>query len=469
MKLSHQALWADIAGNVLSASILLPPLGVGADDQLHHATLLPHIEHVQKWRADIRAQLNLKFSRSWLSWLIKQSSPDTATPNPARIRMFAKFSLVYLQCGRPQQAEVLLKEVLVSLRLFLPPESPQVRAAQAGLAQAYWHQGKMSQALDLQQQVVSVCEKNFGRESSETLEALKSLGLTLWQQGQYSAARKLQAEVVRGFSNLFGDKDIRTLEAKNDLGNTVMKFFRPTDIQEAFGLLSEACEGLKEALGAEHIRVTFPKENLARVSCLIGDKDLLDQALILMEEVITTRKAAMGKEAAWTLVAIGNMCAVLGARGHVQKAELLALDVLPIAERNFGTDHIGVLFGRQILATMLIQQKRYDEAEKMLLDVMDRQRSMSSRTDDFHPDRIVSMIELARCYQLQGKLDESIEICCEVLGGLRKASNNEHPFIEILDQAQARMVELKKSSLEGANSGTAVDIRFPEYLFKIYN
>lgn len=469
MKLSHQALWADIAGNVLSASILLPPLGTGVDDQVHHATLLPHIQHVQKWRADIRAQLSLKYRQSWYSWLTKQSSPDTATPNPARIRMFAKFSLVYIQCGQPQQAETLLKEVLASLRPFLQPESPQVRAAQAGLAQAYWHQGKMLQALDLQEQIVSVCESHFGRESSETLEALRSLGLTLWQQGKFSAARNLQAEVVCGLSRLLGDKHIRTLEAKNDLGNTVMKFFRPTDIQEAFDLLSEACEGLKEALGPGHIRTTFAKENLARVSCLIGDKDLLDRALVHMEEVITTRKAAMGKEAAWTLVAIGNMSAVLGAQGHVQKAELLMLEVLPVAERNFGTDHIGVLFGRQILATMLIQQKRYSEAEKTLLDVIDRQRSMSSRTDDFHPDRIVSMIELARCHQLQGRLEDSIEVCSEVLGGLRKVSNTEHPFIAILVQARARMVELKKSLPEGEVLETAVDIRFPEYLFRLYN
>ncbi len=269
-------------------------------------------------------------------------------------------------------------------------------------------------------------------------------------------------------SKLIGDKHIRTLEAKKDLGNTVMKFSKQTDLQEAFGLLSEACEGMKEVLGAGHIRTTFAKENLARVSYLIGDKDLLDQALILMEEVIIARKATMGKEAAWTLMAMGNMSAVLGALGHVQKAELVMMDVLPIAERNFSTDHVGVLYGRQVLATMLIQQKRYDRAEAILIDVIDRQSYMFSRTDDFHPDRIVSMIELARCYQLQKKLKDSINICGEALTGLEKAGNNKYPFIQILIQARVRMIELQDVLLKGDALETVVNIRFPEYLIRLY-
>lgn len=58
------------------------------------------------------------------------------------------------------------------------------------------------------------------------------------------------------------------------------------------------------------------------------------------------------------------MTVILGARRQVEEAGLLISNVLPIAERNARALHIGVLLGRPILATMLIQQQGpFDEAE----------------------------------------------------------------------------------------------------------
>ncbi|KAI5924026.1 tetratricopeptide repeat domain-containing protein [Camillea tinctor] len=463
MKPRHQALWADIAGQVLSASILLPPLGTGIEDEMYRASLLPHIEHVQKCRAEIHSQMDLISSHFWLSWLTRRPSKSVH-----RIRMFAKFSLVYLQCGQPQRAEPLLAEVVASLSHAEGPRSSKTRTAQAALAQAYWHQGKISQALNLQQNIVATCKKYFGHKSPETLEALHKLSVSLWQQGMFSTAKEIQVDVVENLTKLFGRKHIQTLEAINDLGNTVCKFYRQVDLEESFDLHSEALEGMKELLGNDHIRTTYPKENLARVSCLIGDQALLEKALKLMEEVVETRKARMGKEAVWTLMAMANMAVVLGALGRVQKAEVLILDALPIAERNMGSDNIGVLFGRQILATMLIQQERYDEAEKILVGASELQKNMSSRTDNFHPDRIVSMVELARCYQLQGKLKSSIDTCDELIEGLQDINGGKHPFTEILIRARDEMAKVMEAQEGGHGFEAGSDIRFPEYLFKIY-
>ncbi|KAJ2993108.1 hypothetical protein NUW58_g1946 [Xylaria curta] len=443
MKLRHQALWADVAGHVLSASILLPPLGIRTEDELHHAALLPHIEHVQRCREDISAQVKLRSRQSWVSRLTKASPMNTH-----RIRMYAKFSLVYAQCGDYERAEPLLAEVVEFLSLYLGHGESRTRAAQTALAGVYWQRGKSKEALDLQLSIATTCETYLGRDNPDTLRALHNLSITLWQQGKYSLAKQLQVEVVNGFTKLLGRKHADTLEAINNLGRTVMKFARQEDLQEALKLFYEALEGMKDTLGNEHLLATYAKENFARVSCLIGEQALLDRSLQLMEEAISTRKARMGKEAPWTLMAMGNMAVVLAARGQVEKAEKLILDVLPIAERNLGSRHIGVLFGQQILATVLIQQKRYGEAEAILVEAIKGQKDMTSRSHDFHPDRIVSMIELARCYERQGKLKNSIEMCDETIQGIEHATKNGHPFLTVLKEAQGKMERL----LEGGQS-----------------
>ncbi|KAI0532281.1 tetratricopeptide repeat domain-containing protein [Xylaria digitata] len=466
MELRYQALWADVAGHVLSASILLPLLGTGIEDELHHASLLSHIDHIQAYCAEVSIKVDLKSQGSWLPRFTK--APPV---NAHRVRMSAKFGLVYAQCGDFQKAEQLFAEVVTSLTLSLGLENPRTRAAQTALATVYWEQGRLNEALDLQRSIATTCEESLGRNNPDTLRALHKFSTTLWQQGEYSAAKKLQVEVVGGLARVLGTMHVDTLEAMNNLGKTIMKFGRQEDILEAFELFSEALKGMKETLGNEHLLATYAKENLARVSCLIGDHALLSYALELMEEVIATRKARMGKEAPWTLMAMVNMAVVLGTLGQIEKVERLISNGLAIVKRNnnFSDSHIGVLFGKQILATMLIQQERFDEAEAILKEVIYRQQHMSSRSHDFHPDRIVSMIELARCYERQGKLEKSIDICNETIQGTEKVVKNGHPFIEILKEAQRVMEGLLKDVQDsGPQLQATINIRFLEYLFKIY-
>lgn len=470
MKLRYQALWVDIASHVLSASILLPPLGTSAADELHHASLLPHIDHVRARSTEISTKIRQRSTRSWLPAFAR--APPTVPTSPARARTSAKFGLVYAQCGVFRKAEPLLAEVASSLTLALGAGSARTRAAQTALAAVYWEQGKVEDALALQRSVARTCETCLGREHPDTLRALHRLSGTLWQRGEYSAAHELQVEVLDGLTAALGTKHADTLEAMSDLGRTVMKFGRAEDVLDAFALFSTALEGMRETLGSEHRVATYAKENLARASCLIGDTDLLGDALGLMEEVIATRKARMGKEAPWTLIARGNKAVVLGALGRAREAETIILDILAITRRdeNVPENHIGVLFARQILATMLIQQERYDEAETILVDVIEEQRKMSSRTHDFHPDRIVSMAELGRCYERQGKLRDSIRICDETIEGMERSAKNGHPFLDILREARGKMAEQMNYAQDGGYElGSKPEIRFPEYLFKIYN
>ncbi|CAJ2507306.1 Uu.00g084920.m01.CDS01 [Anthostomella pinea] len=173
MSLADQALWADMAGYVLAASILLPPLGTSTEDEQYHVSLKTHIEHVQTCREDIVSQLVTNSASLWLPSFV------TSTADADRLRMYAKFSLVYAQCGQVNKAKPLLKEVAGFLNHFLGPQNKRTRDAHEALSAIYWILGKVDKALTLQRGLFAACEKHLGRDHPDTLRALHKLGVTL--------------------------------------------------------------------------------------------------------------------------------------------------------------------------------------------------------------------------------------------------------------------------------------------------
>ncbi|KAI1081512.1 hypothetical protein F5B20DRAFT_536267 [Whalleya microplaca] len=347
ISLAEQALWADMAAQVLSASILLPPLGSTASDELYHAQLLTHVDHVQTCRETIATQLAEGTRSIWVPWLRVGSRI-----NADRLRMHARFSLVYIQCGHFEKAEPLLGSIVDFLHRYLGPEHKRTRVATEHLSVEYWELGRPAEALKMRQDVANTCEMHLGRGHPDTMVAWNKLGKTLWQQGKFTEAKKWQLEAVNGLTKCLGRKHPRTLEAIDDLGRTIGKFWRESDLNEAFKLFSEAVDGMEEVLGPQNLTTTFAKENLARMSALLGEP-YIERALQHMDEVIETRKERMGKEAGWTLMGMAHKAVVLCALGQTEEAERIMRSIIPIAKRNFEADHIGILFGRQVLATIL--------------------------------------------------------------------------------------------------------------------
>ncbi|KAJ3545083.1 hypothetical protein NM208_g2692 [Fusarium decemcellulare] len=374
MRLAEQALWAEVTGRVLAASVLLPPLGTAAADEKYHISLLSHVMHVQDCRrSTAEAISNARSSTNQVfSWIISLV-PDLA-PDADKVRMYAKFSLIYAKCGYWKEAEELLKE------------------------------------------------------------------------GQYTVARDLQEEVLRELLLRLPHDSADVLEAKNNLGLTILKFWKRHHFEQAVRLHSEAAEGMAKVHGPDHEQTLAAKEHLCRAAVLLGG-DHLESVEDLMTEVLETRRAKLGKEHPYTLLAMVNMAIVLTAMGQYKKAEDLVLEGLPVAGRTLGRDHIGTLFGRQTHAAILLERREYAAAEEILLQVAESQKHMASHRGDYHPDRLGALIELARCSFALSKIDRAAAICDEAIYGLDSISMEEHPLAISLRVSRSRMLELTQSSL----------------------
>jgi pentatricopeptide repeat protein len=152
-----------------------------------------------------------------------------------------------------------------------------------------------------------------------------------------------------------------------------------------------------------HMRVHRSLTTKRRVSNTPGNAGYQD---------ISTR---LGTEQPWTLLARCNLARIKSAMGDTAKAEKLMRKALPVAQRNLGENHFGTLMGKTHLAQVLVRQKRYDEAEYMFLDVIQRHRYGSAARDDGeHPDRIFAMRYLLKCYTEHGKFRDALDMCDQI-------------------------------------------------------
>lgn len=178
MRLAEQALWADVIGLVLAASVLVPPEDMSADDGKYHTSLLAHVEHVQACRqstaeAIARRRRSANSPLSWISSLMPSLAPDTD-----KVRMYSKFSLVYAKCGRWDSAKDFLQYVLQFLTRHLALQHKRSRRAAVILSTVYFHLGRSSDAAVLQTSVLDICNSHLGSSHPETPKAMSELGST---------------------------------------------------------------------------------------------------------------------------------------------------------------------------------------------------------------------------------------------------------------------------------------------------
>lgn len=435
LSIGEQGVWAEVAAYVLSASILLPPLGDNTQCQGFNRQLVPHLDHVLRCRNTVKQATNHNRRHLWRNWMFPEQ-PLTRTV----ALMYGKFSVVYAQSGHWTDAEQLQTAVRNFTLVFLGAEDPKTRLISTALSITLWNLGRAEEAFNMQCDVLKVCETTFGSQHLETLKAKHIMGQTLWQQGQLNHARSIQEEVMLGFLKQLGLDHELTLKAKDNLARTVFKFGEEKDILLARTLHTEAVKGMERVHGPDHIETLWAKESLARV-LIETNNGPTGTAEELISDVLEKRKIQLGKEHPYTLLAMVNKALIKSACGCLEEAEDLLRSGLEVANRNLGRDHVGTLLGRTLLASVLIQQQRYEDAEEILRDTTERQKHMQSHRGNYHPDRVTALVELAKCYRLQGKVESSIQACDEALDGFESfVLVKEHVIARDLKTARLKLV-----------------------------
>lgn len=500
MRFADQCLWADAAERVLAASILLPPLGTGSEDDRYVVGLLPHAKHIQEHRE--RRSSGGGGGSLWLGhWLLKPTllllpgTLPTSIVGAERVRLSAKLSVLSVKSGRFGEAEMYLAEVVAALEAasLSPSQAGSARAAKAALAGVYFQLGQPARAAQLHEEVLAACETRLGSDHPDTLRAMARLGHARWLQGRYTEARRLQVPAVAAMEadEELGPRHPDTLDALDALGLTVAKFWHEDDFREAYERHGAALAGMRECHGPDHSRTLLTEQNHCRAAVLLGGRARIADAAASMDRVVSVRKRDFGAEHPLTLLAMVNGAvtkAALGGPENLEAAEALTRSALTTATRNFagnsartqhngqgagendhtgvGEMHIGILFGQHVLASILARRGNWSEAKVMFAEVEQKQQRMQAHRGDYHPDRLGTLVDLARCHYKLGDVDKSIELCKYTIAGFEAISGElqkEHPITTGLKVALGQL-ELLRVGAEGEARGARVS--FPWILFR---
>jgi tetratricopeptide (TPR) repeat protein len=436
MSTGEQAIWCEAASTMLAQCILLPPLGTAEADEDLRRDLLPHIIHMQRCQENISQRI-LENQKTRRTFPFPVSSPRFGRRQAVQ---WAKFSLVYVQCGLYHEAEILQIAVKEFVCGLLGTDHPTAINVLLFLSGTYWQQSRANEAAEIQKQVLQGCMKSLGPDHPKTLKVMDTLGTSRGYQGRYKEAVELHEKAIEGMTRVLGADCEDTLLAVDNLGRILSRNFRH---EEAKNQHLKAVAGMKKVLGPTHLSTLFAMENLALTYLELGGA-MLNPAHDLMVEVLAQRKKKLGKEQPYTLLAICNLARIKSALGQTDEAEALICTALPIAERNLGVNHTGTLAGRVHLAQILVRQKRYSEAEDILTDVIRRHRyPVAARDDGGHPDRIHAMFCLVECYQLQGKIEDAIGVCDDLYEGITElrwvGCGSDHVFAQRLQDKRAEL------------------------------
>ena len=432
--IAEQAVWCQAAATTLAQSILLPPLANTEADEDFRRDLMPHVDHVRECEQTIQNRIASNQKRRWRPWPVLRPQLDRS-----QILQLAKFGFIYAQCGLWHDAEDLLTIVYEFSSKVRGMQDPMTIRVSLFLAIIYRQLDKLKEAAALQDKVLKACIALWGEDDLQTLEVTDALGVIRWQQGRFSEAGKLHERAFEGFAKVKGLHDPDTLRAKGNIGRILSK---NCEYDEAIKVHSETVTGLKQQLGPSHQDTLSAMDDLAMsylersIDSATAGEDLPHAHRIILD-VVELRKKRLGKDHPLTLWAIANLARVENAQRHRSEAESLFRAGILVAERNLGPTHIGTLYGKTYLGHVLLCQKRYQEAETLLVSVV--KAYQESRPN--HPDQFVALSFLLKCYTALGKDEDAAKARERMVEGLEVIGGSGHPREKLLFNVKVELYD----------------------------
>jgi hypothetical protein len=108
----------------------------------------------------------------------------------------------------------------------------------------------------------------------------------------------------------------------------------------------------------------------------------------------------------------------------------MLVDGVAAGKRSLTEDHLGVLMGCGELARVYARQHRFEEAEKLCLNTI--QKLEKSRGHE-HPDCVYALWKLGQLYELEGKIVKAADVCEIALQRASIRLTKQHPLYKKIE------------------------------------
>jgi tetratricopeptide (TPR) repeat protein len=313
---------------------------------------------------------------------------------------------LYLDIGRYNQAEEMLRAALSLNRKLHGPESAETAASLSDLAWVLFRKSNLAEAERLNLEALEIRTGLFGRENADVAASLDHLGSVYRHQRRFAEAEKAIREGLEIRTRLFTAESLPVAESLHNLAVVFGDLGRPVEAEaEAQRLL-----GIRvRLLGADALEVADALEDAAWAAGLNGK---LDEQAELYSRALKIRTDLQGEEhpkVAKSLYAVGEN---MRQRGELSNADGVMSAAVSIQRRLLGSDHPDTLYSLGSLGRIFERKGKWVEAEGVYREVVTSWRSRSGNTA---PRTLYELQGLLRALVAQEKFAEAERLLNETL------------------------------------------------------
>jgi len=357
--------------------------------------------------------------------------------DPFRLLADCRLAVTRRLLGDSEVAVSLLEENVAKHKTVLGPEHPQTSLAMNGLAMAYLANGETEKAVRLAEYNLELRKRHFGPADPDTLVSMNNLAWAYQERKESEKALRLFEETLAGMVKTLGPMHPERLATTTNLARA---YHVSEEISKAVALQEAVLPQYKTVYGLDNARTQANLDNLvtyyvdagrcaeaeALLASLRGSDDRTPaekQKQDLREKrhrelVRRVRPAADAYQQALrankadgpdTLCARQAFAVALRTHDRLGAAAYHLKAVLDARQRLSGADHLDTQAARLELGATRLQQKRYAEAEPLLLEAYAGLKQHETKVPEANSRATEALERLVQLYDGWGKKDKADE------------------------------------------------------------
>lgn len=289
--------------------------------------------------------------------------------HPQVAECLAFLGIIDMDRDKFEEAESHLKEALGILKDNLKDENSDVDATNVAvcmnrLASLYEKLGRFSEAESLYREALAIYRDEPGDIHPDVASTLVNLASTLQFRRDFKGAEKLLMEALETNRRVYGDDHPRVAIALNLLGANC---FHTGAYDEAETYLTRALEIRRAYWGDEHDEVATTLNNLATLRANRGDYAAAQETF---EEVLRIYRKIWGPDHSQLALILNNLASISRMRKDFVSAERYYRQAVEISRKHFDESHPHVQTPLAGLGMMLMKLGDATSAEPILRSVL---------------------------------------------------------------------------------------------------
>jgi serine/threonine protein kinase/tetratricopeptide (TPR) repeat protein len=284
--------------------------------------------------------------------------------HPVSLETRNELALSYRDAGQFKRAIAEFERTLIAEKVLPGPDDPQTLTTQNNLALAYRDDGQLDRAIALFEETLPARAKRIGIDHPDTLLTRQNLAMCFREIGLWDRAISLFEQTVAAQISKLGAEHPQTLLSQNNLGPA---YTAVGQYDRAIMLLERTVVSRSSALGPNHPS-TFSTQNNLALSYLASGQT--DRAIRLFERTLEGRLARLGPNHPSTLTSKFDLALALHARGDTTRAEALLREVLTARRTASESQHPQVGLTLSAIGLCLVAQEKWAEAEPFVREAL---------------------------------------------------------------------------------------------------